>query len=313
MPKCPICETKVSKHIETYKSDFNNQEYKLYHCPNCDLQWWEPLQMIPEFYENEVFDMYKNWHLGYRSYLSYYQEYFLKKTHLVKKGKLLDVGCADGIFLEYAKKYGFEVYGLDLDKKSVNIARKRIGTTKIFHSDLHNFIEYAKSINLKFDVITFFEVLEHQDEPLKFMTDIKEILSPQGFIAGSVPYRDSPFIKRVEQKTYVDNPPHHFLRFSKKAIKFLLEKFEFDILEISIPTPSLEEISWLVQEAFLREISSFFKKHILKDTNLSKDTIQNSYLRVNYLKTLRTIILGPLGFLFFWRKWPHIFFLAKLK
>jgi len=53
MAKCPICSTHVedTRFLEKYVSSFNNQEYKLYHCPNCDLQWWEPLKMIPEFYE----------------------------------------------------------------------------------------------------------------------------------------------------------------------------------------------------------------------------------------------------------------------
>lgn len=118
MAKCPTCSTYVDdiNFLEKYLFPFNKQEYKLYHCPNCDLQWWGPLKMVPKFYENETFETYKFFHLGIRKKLAYYQEDFFR-TFPIKKGKLLDIGCGDGVFLEYAQKFGFEVYGIDFDKK----------------------------------------------------------------------------------------------------------------------------------------------------------------------------------------------------
>jgi DNA-directed RNA polymerase subunit RPC12/RpoP len=37
--KCPICYTEVEERNfkETYVSPYNNQEYKRYECPNCDV------------------------------------------------------------------------------------------------------------------------------------------------------------------------------------------------------------------------------------------------------------------------------------
>jgi hypothetical protein len=54
--KCPICYTGVEERNfkETYVSPYNNQDYKRYECPNCDVHWWEPLKIIPEFYESIV-------------------------------------------------------------------------------------------------------------------------------------------------------------------------------------------------------------------------------------------------------------------
>ena len=108
MPKCPICETKVTNYIETYVSNFNNQEYKLYHCPNCDLQWWEPLKMIPEFYENEGLDGYKlmhnintalnSKHFAINSFLHFLKQEFINVNK--NKIRILDVGCGNGVFLK---------------------------------------------------------------------------------------------------------------------------------------------------------------------------------------------------------------------
>ena len=57
---CPICSAVVDaeNYKETYISPYNNQEYKRYECPNCDVLWWEPLKIIPEFYKSEMFEGY---------------------------------------------------------------------------------------------------------------------------------------------------------------------------------------------------------------------------------------------------------------
>lgn len=82
---------------------------------------------------------------------------------------------------------------------------------------LDEFVEFAKDKNLKFDVVTFFEVLEHQDKPKQFLENVGKLLKPNGFIAGSVPNRDF-ILKEINWKYFsVDYPPHHFLRFSSKA------------------------------------------------------------------------------------------------
>jgi 2-polyprenyl-3-methyl-5-hydroxy-6-metoxy-1,4-benzoquinol methylase len=186
--ECPICGTEVKKDgfIEAYKSPFNNQKYELYECPECELQWWEPLKMVPEFYENEVFDPYVSFHEGIRSRMGKNHEAFFSFFPKDIKGKLLDIGCGDGIFLKEAKKQGFEVWGIDFDRKSVKVVKKTLRVNTIYPMSLGEFHRFAKKRNLKFDVITFFEVLEHQDKPIEFLNIVKSLLKNNGYIAGSV-------------------------------------------------------------------------------------------------------------------------------
>jgi hypothetical protein len=51
-----------------------------------------------------------------------------------------------------------------LTKKSVENVKRNLGIDTVFAMSLEEFYEYAKERGLKFDVITFFEVLEHQDK-----------------------------------------------------------------------------------------------------------------------------------------------------
>jgi len=242
--KCPICYTEVEERTfkETYVSPYNNQEYKRYECPNCDVHWWEPLKIIPEFYESEFLEGYIALHEGIGTRLGENHKAFFKYFPSNIRGKLLDVGCGDGRFLRHAKEQGFEVWGIDFDKKSVESAKRNLGIDTIFAMSLEEFYEYAKEKNLKFDVITFFEVLEHQDKPREFLEMVKGLLKEGGYIAGSVPNRESMFIELLRYDHVGDYPPHHFLRFSKpsveKALNFVRFK-DIDIYELDFPFAGL--------------------------------------------------------------------------
>jgi SAM-dependent methyltransferase len=97
---------------------------------------------------------------------------------------------------------------------------------------LEEFYEYAKEKNLKFDVITFFEVLEHQDKPREFLEMVKGLLKEGGYIAGSVPNRESLFVKIAWKYFHTDYPPHHFLRFSKSSLEKALDFSGFKDVEV---------------------------------------------------------------------------------
>lgn len=79
MPSCPICAEVVEEkdYREVYVSPYNQQEYKRYECPSCDLHWWEPMKIIPKFYESEVFEGYIGFHSGMRLV---FISYILKST-----------------------------------------------------------------------------------------------------------------------------------------------------------------------------------------------------------------------------------------
>jgi len=132
--KCPICYTEVEERNfkETYVSPYSNQEYKRYECQNCDVHWWEPLKIIPEFYESEVFENYIAFHESVGTKLREYHKAFFKYFPSNVRGRLLDVGCGDGRFLRHAKEKGFEVWGIDFDKKSVETVKRNLTYNKKF-------------------------------------------------------------------------------------------------------------------------------------------------------------------------------------
>jgi len=328
--KCPICYTEVEEgnFKEAYVSPYNNQEYKRYECPNCDVHWWEPLKIIPEFYESEVFEDYVAFHEGVGTRLSANHKAFFKHFPSNVRGKLLDVGCGDGRFLKHAKEQGFEIWGIDFDKKSVENVKRNLGIDTVFAMSLEEFYEYAKEKGLKFDVITFFEVLEHQDKPREFLERVKELLKEGGYIAGSVPNREYLFVEITWKYRHCDHPPHHFLRFSKSSLEKALNFAGFKDIEVyKLDFPFIELFPYLEKKLFgnLDKLKIKLKGMVLGDERKARVYAVEELAEVSpskgkayllmMLKLIRNAILLPFALGYIGRlkeKGTHLYFQAKI-
>jgi 2-polyprenyl-3-methyl-5-hydroxy-6-metoxy-1,4-benzoquinol methylase len=294
--KCPICYTEVEERNfkETYVSPYNNQEYKRCECPNCDVHWWEPLKIIPEFYESEVFEDYVAFHEGVGTRLGENHKAFFKHFSSNVRGKLLDVGCGDGRFLRYAKEQGFEVWGIDFDKKSVENVKRNLGIDTVFAMSLEEFYEYAKEKNLKFDVITFFEVLEHQDKPREFLEMVRGLLKEGGYIAGSVPNRERLFVEiDWKDRFHWDYPPHHFLRFSKSSLEKALNLAGFKDIEVyKLDFPFTELFPFLEKKLFgnLNRFKIKLKSMVLGDERKARAYAVESLRKLAQVKEKLTYL-----------------------
>ena len=305
MAICPTCQTEVNDYTETYISPYNHQEYKKYECPNCDVHWWEPLKIIPEFYEEEALELYVSFHEELRKSLNLRHKVFFECFPKNKKGKLLDVGCGNGMFLKETQKHSFEVWGIDFDKKSIEAAKKNLGINTVYNMSLEKFYNFVKEKNIKFDVITFFEVLEHQDRPMEFLQMVKELLKDGGYIAGSVPNREGLF-RKIDWKYFkTDYPPHHFLRFSQTALYKTLELAGFKNVEIIKLDFPKEELPFYLEKKLFGNIDKL--KIWLKSKAIGNRRIASSLAVedidkfscsifipiLKILKNLRNIILYP--------------------
>jgi len=60
--------------------------------------------------------------------------------HLIKQyrstGKVLDIGCATGYFLEVAEEEGFEPFGVEYSAYAAEIAQNKFGVNNIFNGTL---------------------------------------------------------------------------------------------------------------------------------------------------------------------------------
>ena len=121
----------------------------------------------------------------------------LRQIHRHKtKGKLLDVGCAVGVFLALAGEEGWDVSGVDISEYATSIARKRC------QGEIHTGeLEAIKFPDASFDVITLWDVVEHFPHPKEALGEVHRILKDDGIILLDTPNVDS-LIRKVAHWAY---------------------------------------------------------------------------------------------------------------
>ena len=153
-------------------------------------------------------------------------KYFLADPLAPGRGELLDIGCGTGNFLAAARMAGYEVSGTELDRNAARFAKEQVGLPRMFPLTISGFVEQYPA--KKFDVVTFFEVLEHQAAPVEFIEKVKTCLRPRGFVALSVPNRE----RWLTGPDVLDYPPNHFLRWNARALTKLLSTHGFEVLAV---------------------------------------------------------------------------------
>jgi SAM-dependent methyltransferase len=142
-----------------------------------------------------------------------------------KLKRILDVGCGSGAFLDLVKGAGFEACGIELNQSAAEKARAK--GHFVFENLLHE-LDPVKTGG-GFDLITFFQVLEHVSDPVAIMKEAKTLLNPNGFISAAVPSADG--IYRLVPYDPHQWPPHHISRWRIADFTRLAEAAGMKLIE----------------------------------------------------------------------------------
>lgn len=152
------------------------------------------------------------------------------------KRRVLDVGCATGVFMVAAAKRGWQSWGVEVSKFASNIARKKFGL-KVFTGELTK----AKYKSNSFDTVNVCDVIEHVEDPRGLLREIKRVLIKSGLIFVQTTTVDS-MLFQIAQWCYdvtggkfyklvlMAYPVHHANHFSRMTLRRLLEQEGFVIV-----------------------------------------------------------------------------------
>jgi SAM-dependent methyltransferase len=149
-------------------------------------------------------------------------------------GRLLEVGCAHGWFLEIARNH-FEVFGLEPDNNFYIAACQRNLPVRM------GYFPDAIKESEKFDVIVFNDVIEHIKDINKIILFCHQCLNKTGLLVLNLPssnglfYKLSKMLGRVgimslfERLWQKDLPSPHLHYFNPHNLTCLLRKNKFEI------------------------------------------------------------------------------------
>lgn len=102
--------------------------------------------------------------------------------------RLLDIGCASGMFLRQASDEGWNVVGIEPSRQLSQLAKENLdGRGEIIPATL----QAAGLADADFDVVTMWDVLEHVPQPAEFLQTAVNLLRPGGHLFVNVPDLDS--------------------------------------------------------------------------------------------------------------------------
>jgi SAM-dependent methyltransferase len=238
--------------------------------------WWEPFKAgTSEFYESlhVLRDMYR-----FADELQFDHRTFLSNPPL-PGGDLLDVGCGTGVFLSRARRHGFRVTGIDIDQRAIETAKKRHGIGDAHPMSLEEFSQ--RFPGRKFDVITCFQILEHLDNIRGFLSLVRTLLKPGGFIVIGTPNRERwveprqmPFHKTANIGDY---PPMHLTRWNKKALENLLRSERFAHIKVLVSPFSFGEArDYITRQVSLVYVAQAWLVSVVKKSRTTSERAQGS-------------------------------------
>ena len=178
-------------------------------CLNCQVsfvpQTGELLEKLNDYYKNAPLD---------ESYLSDEKGRRATARNLLKNlapSRLLDFGSNVGIFLDEARKLGFEVYGVESSEKARKYAKDKFSLSLV-----------PNTPDQKFDLITLFDVLEHVSDPKGLLVALSAHLSSDGKIIITSPDLDA-LAARLWGKHWFALIPGHLFFFPSRTTEYLAE------------------------------------------------------------------------------------------
>jgi 2-polyprenyl-3-methyl-5-hydroxy-6-metoxy-1,4-benzoquinol methylase len=196
--------------------------YRVYRCANCGLAFTHPMpDRLFEQYDAKYFELYRR----RRSFRLKRADSRLRQIELlIKPGRLLDIGCSLGYFVEAAWARGWDACGIDVSDYAVDEAR-RLGLN-VFAGTL----EQMKFQSGSFDCITMWDVLEHVVDPTKHMTEVRRILAPGGLVVIGTPNIDHPVFWFMRERWRHLKPREHIYYFGRSSMETLLRKTHFRVV-----------------------------------------------------------------------------------
>ena len=274
------CPSKHSDNKNNYKDLFVKWGFIHSECRNCGHVFVRNQlkgEILKKLYDKSKADILQRKRRKNNIYNNYWNQVYLKYLDFLinkkKKIKLLDVGCGDGAFLKLIK-LNFEnvsLYGSEFTYHVYKYLSRLLATNLFYKQELS---EIKKKINFKFDLITFWGVLEHLIEPLTALKNAEKILETNGKILILVPNYNSKARKILGASTPTLNPREHLHFFSQKSMEIIANKSNLKIFKFSQELPIIDLMYPYIK----------YSKKLLADIMKKKECYYHIYILIKKIK-----------------------------
>jgi SAM-dependent methyltransferase len=241
---CPSCKSSSHHVVLTKCRDLvfaNPGEWNLSECEQCGLVY-----TVPPVRPEDVIQYYPPSYAPYNPTASLRERPFgawLRKVAMFPyrirfgspnwterpfgRGRLLDVGCGGGTFLEEASRQGWITFGIDVSDVAVKSARRNAPSASVRVGTLDGLVT-----DELFDYINLQHVLEHLHDPRRALLQCYAHLAPGGKLRINVPNYGG-FESRLFGRSWIGlDMPRHLVHFCTPVLQRLLLDVGFNNVAI---------------------------------------------------------------------------------
>jgi SAM-dependent methyltransferase len=221
---CNICGSGETRLV------FQKWSFRIVRCVECGLVYVNPraFRIEPDdYFEGPYLSTIEKDGKLDSGIATLYGEIIYNMGNRVAQGKLLDVGCAMGHFLGFAKRYGWEVEGVECSPYAASYAAEHFGA--VVHpvcklEDAHLQKDFYNSCVLV-------EVIEHLPDPRSTMTEVWRVLQPGGLVYITTPNFDCYRSLLLREEWNAVIPIGHLYHFDAASLEKLLTSIGFSEVE----------------------------------------------------------------------------------
>lgn len=179
MPRCLVCERLTSTPWDT------QPRVTWWRCPGCGLFFVDPQPddaELSELYQSVYYDRNPDDQHSVDKAQRMWSDRLSAIEQHHPRGRVLDVGCGRGEFLQVAQERAWEIRGTEIDSEAVKTAPEPV-REQVFIGPFENLPDTEQA----FDVITLFDVIEHVRQPLDFLIEARRRLRSGGMVVITTP------------------------------------------------------------------------------------------------------------------------------
>lgn len=225
---CNLCGHEVTHGVHDVS--------RLVRCIHCQLVFVNPRPAFEDLahrYEESYFRCDEPTFGGYEDYEADREDIVrtlrrrlarLRPLLSTERPRLLDVGCATGVFLEVAREEGWTGEGMDISEFALARTRAKGFTA---HRGTLPGIDLPEA---QYDVVTLWDVIEHVPDPAATLGACRRLLKPGGLLAISTPDAGS-LLARVLRGRWLGfrSIDEHLYFFTRSTMSAMLVKEGFEV------------------------------------------------------------------------------------
>jgi SAM-dependent methyltransferase len=218
---CPACNANNHRFL------FHKSGGSYVACQGCKMVYLNPV-----FKDDALENYYRGNHqlqgATVASDLEFYTRLYKKGLSSIEKqlgttGRILDVGCSTGSFLDIAKAAGWECAGLELNHAEAKISRSK------GHAIQENMLSKAEFAE-KLDAISLWDVFEHIKDGFAFLQEAKKFLKPSGLVFVQSPSRDALAARILQAQCNMFDGLEHVNLFGMESLTQLCQRAGYEIV-----------------------------------------------------------------------------------